>query len=118
MGILTMKPFGGADGVILKSGTVTPMDCLHNALNLPATVVITGIDDDRALNQAFEAAKTFRPMDQARVAAILGRTGQAAASGDYELFKTSAHFDETAKNADWLGGESPEVQKLAPKNAS
>ncbi len=117
MGILTMKPFGGADGVILKSGTVAPMDCLHYALNLPATVVITGIDDDCALDQAFAAAKTFRPMDQARVAAILGRTEQAAASGDYELFKTSAHFDETAKNADWLGGESPEVQKLAPKNA-
>jgi len=51
------------------------------------------------------------------VAAILAKTASAAKAGEYELFKTTAHFDETARNAEWLGGDSPRVQQLAPKNA-
>lgn len=34
--------------------------------------------------------------------------------GKYELFKTSSHFDSTAKHPDWLGGNTPSVQSLAP----
>jgi aryl-alcohol dehydrogenase-like predicted oxidoreductase len=116
-GILSMKPFGGGDGIILKSHTVAPMECLHYALNLPTSVVITGIDKQQALDQAFEAVKTFHLMDQQQVAAILSKTEQAALTGQYELFKTSAHFDSTAHHPDWLGGENPGVQKLAPPNA-
>jgi hypothetical protein len=56
-------------------------------------------------------------MDQQQVAAILSKTEQAALTGQYELFKTSAHFDSTAHHPDWLGGENPGVQKLAPPNA-
>jgi hypothetical protein len=33
----------------------------------------------------------------------------------YELFKTTSHFDTTARPADWLGANSTEVQKLAPQ---
>jgi hypothetical protein len=29
----------------------------------------------------------------------------------------SAHFDTTARHAEWLGGETPEVKKLAPQQA-
>src|SRR5947209_408302 len=42
IGVLGMKPM--ANGIILKSKTVTPIECLHYALNLPTSVVITGID--------------------------------------------------------------------------
>jgi hypothetical protein len=35
-------------------------------------------------------------------------------AGKYELFKTSSHFDSTAKHPDWLGGDTPGVQALAP----
>ena len=38
--VLGMKPMG--DGNILKSSVVTPMECLHYALSLPTSVVITG----------------------------------------------------------------------------
>jgi len=31
------------------------------------------------------------------------------------LFKVSAHFDGTAHHPDWLGGDDPSVQKLAPE---
>jgi len=42
IGILGMKSM--ANGIILKSHTVTAIECLHYALNLPTSVVITGID--------------------------------------------------------------------------
>jgi predicted aldo/keto reductase-like oxidoreductase len=115
--VLTMKCFGGADGVILKSKTVTPIECLHYALNLPTSTVITGLDNRRAIDQAFEATRSFRPMDEQQVAAILAKTAGAAGTGEYELFKTTAHFDETARNAEWLGEEGARVKQLAPKNA-
>jgi uncharacterized protein len=120
IGVLGMKSFGGGDGVFLKSGVigesapVKPVECLHYSLNLPTSVVITGITDQKTLDQAFEAARTFRPMDEGQVAALLAKTAQVAQSGQYELFKTSAHFDETARHPDWLGSDNPNVQKLEP----
>jgi hypothetical protein len=55
------------------------------------------------LDQAFEAARTFKPMDAAQVAAMLDRTRSAAAKGQYELYKTTNQFDSTAMNPSWLG---------------
>jgi predicted aldo/keto reductase-like oxidoreductase len=115
IGVLGMKSMG--DGVILKSKTVTPIGCLHYALSLPTSVVITGIDKPEILDQAFEAAKTFQPMNREQVAQLLAKTKEVAITGKYELFKTSSHFDSTAKHPDWLGGDAPDVQKLAPPAA-
>jgi hypothetical protein len=115
IGVLGMKPFCGGDGIVLKSNTVQPIDCLHYALNLRTSVVITGIDKQEVLDQAFQAAKTFRPMDEQQLAALLTKTEQAALGGHYELFKTTSHFDTTARHPDWLGADSPTVQKLAPE---
>ena len=117
LGVLTMKCFGGADGVILKSRTVTPIECLHYALNLPTATVITGLDTFEAIDQALQATRSFRPMDDRQVEAILAKTAGAAQAGEYELFKTSAHFDETARNAEWLVEDGARVQQLAPKIA-
>ena len=113
VGVLGMKSFG--DSVILKSGAVQPLECLHYSLNLPTSVVITGINTKQLLDQAFEAVKTFQPMDETQLAALLRKTQQAAMSGHYELFKTTAHFDSTAMHPQWLGGESEIAQQLAPK---
>jgi predicted aldo/keto reductase-like oxidoreductase len=115
IGVLGMKSMG--DGVILKSKTVTPRECLHYALSLPTSVVITGIDRPEILDQAFEAAKTFHPMNREQVTQLLAKTKDLALAGKYELFKTSSHFDSTAKHPDWLGGDAPEVQELAPPSA-
>ncbi|MCJ2112502.1 aldo/keto reductase [Methylobacterium sp. E-025] len=110
---LGMKTFG--DGVILKSDApIKPIEYLHFGLNLPVSVLITGIQSQRDLDQAFEAVKTFRPMDKAAVAELLGRSRPYALEGKYELFKTSATFDGTAKNAAWLGEDVPGVKTLAP----
>src|SRR5262249_52669513 len=40
IGVLGMKPL--ASGAIVKSKTVTPIECLHFAMNLPTSTVITG----------------------------------------------------------------------------
>lgn len=113
IGVLGMKCFGS--GVILKSGVVEPMDCLHYSLNVPVSVQITGINTQELLEQAFTAVKAFQPMDEAALSTLIAKTETAALDGRYELFKTTAHFDTTARHADWLGTDSPAVQKLAPQ---
>ncbi len=110
LGILGMKSMGSS--VILKSKTVAPVECLEYALSLPTSVVITGIDSQQVLDQALKVASTFKPLTSQQISALLSRTAQAASKGEYELFKTSAHFDSTAKHPEWLGPESPEVQQL------
>jgi uncharacterized protein len=117
VGVMTMKPFGGADGIILKSRTVEPVDCLRYALSLASDVVITGLDRPEIIDQALSVTRTFQPLDRAQLAELLRKTEQVAATGQFELFKTSAHFDGTATHPDWLGGESPKVKSLAPQNA-
>jgi len=99
--VLGMKPLGS--GAILRSKTVTPIECLHYAMNLPTSTVITGIDTFPILDQAFEAVKTFKPMNGQEVAALLKRTAEAASEGQFEQFKTTARFDATARHPDWLG---------------
>jgi predicted aldo/keto reductase-like oxidoreductase len=101
IGVLGMKPMG--DGFVLKSGAVTPIECLHYALNLPTSVVITGCESVERLVQAFEAVRTFQPMNQTAIEAMLRKTKSAAMTGQFEPFKTSAMFDGTAHNPQWMG---------------
>jgi aryl-alcohol dehydrogenase-like predicted oxidoreductase len=98
---LGMKCFG--DHHILDSKTVQPIEALHYCLNLPIAVQITGIDSMQILDQAIEAARTFKPLTQAEVASLLERTKSAAENGQYELYKTTAHFDGTAHKPQVLG---------------
>ena len=112
IGVLGMKSM--ANGILLKSKTVTPVECLHYALNLPTSVVITGIDSMEILDQACEAVRTFHPMSDEEVRSLLVKTAGAAARGDYEPFKTSSIFDGTAQNPEWLGEEPQRLQKLMP----
>jgi hypothetical protein len=101
IGVLGMKPMG--DPFVLVSGTVTAVECLHYAMNLPTSVVITGCDSLPVLEQALHAARSFRPLSEAAVAALLERTARAARDGKYELYKTTHHFDGTYQNPQWLG---------------
>jgi hypothetical protein len=111
--VLGMKSF--ADSVLLKSeAPIKPLEYLHYSLNLPTSVVITGIENQRDLDQAFEAVRTFKPMDKAAISELLARSRPYASEGKFELFKTSATFDGTAKNAEWLGDDVETVTKLAP----
>ncbi|WP_081865578.1 aldo/keto reductase [Chondromyces apiculatus] len=100
IGVLGMKPLGS--GAILKSKTATATECLHYAMNLPTSVVITGCDSVGVLDQALAAAYQFKPLAKASVDTLLARTAPAGKEGDYEKFKTSEQFDGTTKNPHWL----------------
>jgi aryl-alcohol dehydrogenase-like predicted oxidoreductase len=112
IGVLGMKSM--ANGILLKSKTVTPIECLQYALNLPTSVVITGIDSMEILDQAFSAVESFHPLSNAERDALLARTREAAATGRFEPFKTSSIFDGTAENPQWLGEEPAELRGLMP----
>ncbi|MGA8274072.1 MAG: aldo/keto reductase [Candidatus Sulfotelmatobacter sp.] len=101
IGVLGMKPMG--DSIILRSKTASAIECLHYAMNLPTSVVITGCESLPILQQAFEAAHSFKPMGKDEVAQLLAKTAPAAGKGEYELYKTTHNFDGTFQNPQWLG---------------
>jgi hypothetical protein len=93
---------------------VTPIECLHYALNLPTSVVITGIDSMEILDQAFRAIETFQPFSESEKQSILAKTVKPAHSGEFELFKTTSIYDGTAQNPKWLGEEPARFQATVP----
>jgi predicted aldo/keto reductase-like oxidoreductase len=101
IGVLGMKPMG--DTVILKSRTVTAVECLQFTMSLPVSVCITGCDSMKILQQGLEVARNFKPLSQDEVAVILAKTEKAASTGEFELYKTTDHNDSTKRNAQNLG---------------
>jgi aryl-alcohol dehydrogenase-like predicted oxidoreductase len=101
IGVLGMKPM--ASGAILDSKTVTAVECLHYPLSLPTSVVITGMETMDRLKQALEVAKTFKPLTDEQLTALLAKTEKAAARGKFERFKTAVEYDSTAKHPEYLG---------------
>ena len=101
IGVLGMKPLGA--GAIVRSGLVTATECLHYAMNLPTSTVITGMDSLKILHQGVAAARSFRPLPQKQVDSLLARTADAAKAGRYERFKTSTGFDATIRHPQWTG---------------
>ena len=110
IGVLAMKTL--ANGTILESKTVSATECLQYAMNLPVSVVITGCESMENLEQALNAARTFKPLGDAEVSALLARTAQAASRGEFELFKTTSIYDGTAAHPEWLGEEPPDVKRV------
>ena len=98
---LAMKSMG--DGHVLRSGKVTPVECLQYSLSLPVSVVITGCERMEILDQAIKTAGSFKPLTPAQRNALLARTKDSANTGEFEPFKTSSIFDGTAQNPAWLG---------------
>jgi aryl-alcohol dehydrogenase-like predicted oxidoreductase len=101
IGVLGMKPMG--DGNVLKSGVVSATECLQYALSLPTSVVITGCDSMDRLDQAIKVASGFQRLSAQQMAALRAKTQQAAMTGKFEPFKTTAQFDGTARNPQWMG---------------
>src|SRR5438309_1415834 len=101
IGVLGMKPLG--DRQIPASKTVSPVECLHYAMNLPTSVVITGCDSMEILEQAMHAARTFRTMSPDAIKALLAKTASAAQEGAFERYKPTHDFDSTVAYPRWLG---------------
>jgi aryl-alcohol dehydrogenase-like predicted oxidoreductase len=111
IGVLGMKPL--ANGMIMRSGKVTAIECLHYAMGLPTAVVITGVETMARLEQALEAARTFRPLSRSEMDALRQRTASDGSRGAFELFKTSSIYDGTAQHPEQLGEEPEHVQQTA-----
>jgi len=101
IGVLGMKPL--CNGLIFRSDAATAVECLHYAMSLPVSVVITGCNSLPILQQALEAARSFSPMGEEQRSALLARTAKAAERGDYEPWKTGTGYDATSRNPHWLG---------------
>ena len=99
--VLGMKPM--AAGALPQRKLATGIECLHYALSLPTSVVITGMNNQSMVDQAFEAARTFKPLTPAELSALLAKTREAALSGKLETFKTTTRQDGTARNPEWMG---------------
>jgi aryl-alcohol dehydrogenase-like predicted oxidoreductase len=98
---LAMKTF--AAGGIVRNKIATPAECIHYAMNLPTSVVISGMDKPEVLEQNIAAARAFKPFTPEQLAALLDRTRPFAANGKHEPFKMTKGFDGTARNPSWLG---------------
>ncbi len=101
IGVLGMKPLGG--GPILECRAVSAVECLHYAMSLPASVVITGCDSMDRLEQALAAARSFQPLSAAARGALLAKTAHLAQGGRFEHYKSSHHFDGTFHHPEWKG---------------
>jgi predicted aldo/keto reductase-like oxidoreductase len=101
IGVLGMKPLG--EGQIVKDGGLAPVECLHYAMNLPVSVVITGCESMAILDQALRAVRSFRPMTDNEVQSLLNRTALLSADGHLEAYKTTHAFDSTVEHPEWLG---------------
>ncbi|MBE0476549.1 MAG: aldo/keto reductase [Coriobacteriia bacterium] len=101
IGVLGMKPLGS--GRIPETGAASATECLHYAMNLPTSTVITGCENMQDLQQALHAAHTFEPMTDGRLTELLRRTAPYAVRGAHEEYKTTEKHDGTARNPQWLG---------------
>ncbi|HEY3373918.1 MAG TPA: aldo/keto reductase [Candidatus Aquicultor sp.] len=100
IGVLGMKPLSA--GRLFNTHTVSAIDALHYAMNLPTDVVITGVQSMRDLDQAIEAATTFHPLSDIEVQEILNRTAPVSENGKYETYKTTTAHDSTSMHPEWL----------------
>ncbi|GMW00129.1 MAG: hypothetical protein AMXMBFR84_12670 [Candidatus Hydrogenedentota bacterium] len=101
IGVLGMKSVAG--GVALETNAVTVQECLHYAMTLPTSVVISGMQTMAHFEQNLETVRNFKPMTETETAALLSRTVQFAKSGKFERFKTTPAYDATAYHPEWLG---------------
>lgn len=83
-------------------------------MSQPVSVVITGIDSPKILDQAFEAVGTVQDLKKKDIEAILKKSKPEAMRGKYEPFKTSSIFDGTAQHLYWMGDEPYRLQNLMP----
>ncbi len=100
IGVIGMKPL--AAGALLETGMVTVTEALQYAMSQPLAVVVTGMESQRELDQAIEAADDFRPLGDSAMENLLGRISPFAQSGEYERYKTTTMHDGTAEHPEWL----------------
>jgi predicted aldo/keto reductase-like oxidoreductase len=101
IGVLGMKSM--ASGKALESGSVTPEECLHYAMSLPTSTVISGMDSIEVLMRNIATARDFNQLTAEQMETLIAKTTVVASTGKFEPFKTTNQFDATATHPEWLG---------------
>ena len=101
IGVLGMKSM--AAGKVLESKVVSADECLRYALSLPTSVVITGCDSMKIVDQAIQMAENFTPLTDSERAQLLEKTSKSARLGAFEPYKTTREHDSTTEHPEWLG---------------
>jgi predicted aldo/keto reductase-like oxidoreductase len=101
IGVLGMKSM--ASGKALESGSVTPEECLHYAMSLPTSTVISGMDSIEVLMRNIATARDFKQLTAEQMETLIAKTTVVASTGKFEPFKTTNQFDATATHPEWLG---------------
>jgi aryl-alcohol dehydrogenase-like predicted oxidoreductase len=89
LGIIGMKPLAFQGALKVASA----VECLHYAMNLPVSVVVTGCETMERLEQALNAARTFKPLSPQQVEQLLSRSKELGTTGQNEPFKLTTDFD-------------------------
>jgi predicted aldo/keto reductase-like oxidoreductase len=94
MGVIAFKTMGGGNFLgpdnVLQKVRLEPADCLRFVMNLPTSVVISGMDRMEVLKQNIETARNFRPLSEPDVSELLSKTAPVGNAGQYEWFKGPA----------------------------
>lgn len=93
VGVIAMKCLGGGSGKIPSATDVSYEDCLRFALSQPVSTVVTGMVNDRDLDQALRIGRGFEPLTAGEQSKMLAKVREVAADGRHELFKTAKDFD-------------------------
>lgn len=80
-------------GDILRGYRISVAECLHYAMSLPVSVVVSGIDNLEMARENIAIAKNFKPMTEGERSNLLARVRDVARSGRLERFKTTRIFD-------------------------
>jgi len=100
IGIIGMKPMDA--GLIPGSGIASATECLHYAMSLPTSVVITGCESLARLQQALDAAKSYSPLSNEQRKILLTQTARASEAGYHVPYRTGTTFDATSRSPHWL----------------
>ena len=87
MGIIAMKTLAGTPGVIVKNNIASISECLHFAMTLPVSTVVSGIDTLDYLKENLEIARNFSPLTESQLVTLLEKTLQPSADGKFESYK-------------------------------
>ena len=92
IGPIAMKSLGGAGQIVTTAG-IPVEDALRYTLSLPISVLVSGIDSEKVLEQNLKIVRNFKPLSGDEVKAIEQKSRLLAGDGRFELFKSSKVYD-------------------------
>lgn len=92
VGVVGMKGCGG-DGKMLEAGLVTVEECYRYCLSQPVATQVVGLAEMDHLREAIRIGRSFKPMSEGEMSALMAKVREPQGDGRFELFKTSQRFD-------------------------